>query len=569
MDIQLAGTNIGTTPSHNIKVKASIVATLHRLARISGLVVMLMALLAVIGWLTNIDILKSFVPGLTAMNPTTAVCMLLAGYALWLRAAPAPSERDITVVDACATLIGLAGCVKLLDMLFGWEIGIDQLPVLLPFLPEADSLPNRMAPYSAVNFILMAIGLFFFSREFRPHIFPSQILGLVISLVSFLILIGYAFTLLSFAPIMTHFMHMPLNTALAFVLLGMGLLHAQSDRGLMQTLTGDYLGSYMIRRLLPVAAGLPILLGWLRVAGQQAGLISLEDGATFFVTTMIVVSSMLIWFIARSLNRTDVRRQAAEEALRSTNEHMRLANAALQEANALKMELLHIAAHDMKNPLGAIRVMAEVVRSEPGQTETVEEMTGLIHSSANQMLTLIEELLKTAALDSGKIQLYSESVDMEQLVRIVVESNVASARNKQQALTVHAEAGCLIEGDFSRLREALDNLVSNAVKYSPVGRDITIRLSRTGKTVRLEVRDEGPGLSAEDMQKLFGKFQRLHAQPTGGESSTGLGLSIAKQLIELHNGRIWAESDGRDKGTTFIIELPALEPAAASRNISV
>lgn len=556
MSVQLSSTDIGTVSEQQIKVRASIITAMHQFARFSGLAVMAMASLALVGWLTGLQILASFVPGLNSMNLTTAGCLLLAGFALWRRTAPVPTSRDITLTNICAVIIGLVGSVHLLDIFFEWNVNVDRLSELLPFLPIAPH--NQMAPYSAVNLVLMALGLLCFSREIKPNIFPAQLLGLVISLVSFLILIGYAFTLLSFTPMAARFIAMPLSTALAFVLLGTGLLHALADRGLMRTVTGDYLGSYMIRRLLPVAAGLPIALGWLRLAGQQAEWFSLEAGSTFFVTITIIVISSFIWFIARSLNRTDVRRQAAEEALRETNIHLYQANRALQEANALKTDLLHIAAHDMKNPLGAIRAMAEIIQSYPKNEETVGEMSALIYSSSNQMLTLIEELLKTAALDSGKLQLYLEQVDMNHLLQVVLERNIPLAHKKQQTLTVHTAADCLVEADFARLREVLDNLVSNAIKYSPVGKNIVIRLSRTNHTVRLEIRDDGPGLSADDMSKLFGKFQRLNAQPTGGESSTGLGLAIVKQLVELHKGKVWAESEGRDKGSTFIVELPLM-----------
>ena len=103
--------------------------------------------------------------------------------------------------------------------------------------------------------------------------------------------------------------------------------------------------------------------------------------------------------------------------------------------------------------------------------------------------------------------------------------------------------------------QVLENLVSNAVKYSPVGKNIFVRLKKEAGAVRLEVQDEGPGLSAEDQKKLFGKFARLSAKPTGGEHSTGLGLSIVKKMVEAMNGKVWCESE-LGKGATFIVTMP-------------
>ena len=105
----------------------------------------------------------------------------------------------------------------------------------------------------------------------------------------------------------------------------------------------------------------------------------------------------------------------------------------------------------------------------------------------------------------------------------------------------------------------LENLIGNAIKYSPERRSIWLSVRRNGGTVVIEVRDEGPGLTEDDKAKLFGRFQRPSARPTGGEIATGLGLSIVKQLVALHEGRVWAESAGPDQGTHFYVELPGRE----------
>ena len=109
--------------------------------------------------------------------------------------------------------------------------------------------------------------------------------------------------------------------------------------------------------------------------------------------------------------------------------------------------------------------------------------------------------------------------------------------------------------DPDRLREAVDNLVSNAIKYSPTGGKIELVVTRQDDGTVISVRDEGAGLSPEDISRLFGRFQRLSAKPTGGESSTGLGLSIVKRIVELHGGPIAAESAGPGRGATFTITL--------------
>jgi PAS domain S-box-containing protein len=247
-------------------------------------------------------------------------------------------------------------------------------------------------------------------------------------------------------------------------------------------------------------------------------------------------------------------RKKYESKLNEANAKLNETNQLLTSANNLKTELLGIAAHDLKNPLSVIKNLASIL--ETNQQQEVGELSTIIKQSAQQMLSLINELLESSALESGRYPLFKEKTDLGVLLQHVVEGNLPSAKKKQQELHVNAEPGCIITADASSIRRVFDNLISNAIKYSPLNKNIDVRLFKKKKLVCFEVKDCGPGLSEDDKQKIFGKFQRLHAQPTGGESSSGLGLSIVKQIIDLHNGRVWAESEGKDKGTTFIVELP-------------
>jgi signal transduction histidine kinase len=113
--------------------------------------------------------------------------------------------------------------------------------------------------------------------------------------------------------------------------------------------------------------------------------------------------------------------------------------------------------------------------------------------------------------------------------------------------------------DIDRIREAIDNLLSNAIKYSPIGGRITVNAADDGDNTIIGVTDQGAGLSPEDLGRLFGRFQRLSAKPTAGESSTGLGLSIVKRIVDMHGGEVTAKSDGPGSGSTFTITLPAAE----------
>jgi signal transduction histidine kinase len=139
---------------------------------------------------------------------------------------------------------------------------------------------------------------------------------------------------------------------------------------------------------------------------------------------------------------------------------------------------------------------------------------------------------------------------------LVIEAQRARLAAKEQKIRFEDEAVKRpVVVDPTVTTQVFENLISNAIKYSPPGKTITVRLTEEASGVRFEVRDEGPGLSVEDHRKLFGKFARLSAKPTGGEHATGLGLSIVKRMVEAMNGKVWCESE-LGKGASFMVELP-------------
>jgi signal transduction histidine kinase len=161
--------------------------------------------------------------------------------------------------------------------------------------------------------------------------------------------------------------------------------------------------------------------------------------------------------------------------------------------------------------------------------------------------------------DAFDITIRREPVDIAGLVSEVADANQPLAVNKQQTITVSAPPNFVTMCDADRMREAIDNLVSNAIKYSPIGGKIAVLVNHEKKNTIIRIADEGAGLSPEDLGRLFGRFQRLSAKPTAGESSTGLGLSIVKCIIDMHGGQVTADSAGPGQGSTFTVILPATE----------
>lgn len=220
-----------------------------------------------------------------------------------------------------------------------------------------------------------------------------------------------------------------------------------------------------------------------------------------------------------------------------------------------KDEFLGIAAHDLKNPLSEVRTAAHLLTEDIGKISPAEaaEYSQAIENQASHMLDIVSNLLDINRIEQGLFTVRKKECDLAEIAAKVVKAYRRRAELKQVVLHFAAEP-LVLSGDAMLLEQVLDNLVSNAIKYSLCGREVFVRVSRGPASARLEVQDQGPGLTAEDQRKLFGKFARLSARPTGNESSTGLGLAIAKRLVEAMGGRIWCESPP-GQGATFFVEL--------------
>ncbi|MCP5047811.1 MAG: hybrid sensor histidine kinase/response regulator [bacterium] len=253
--------------------------------------------------------------------------------------------------------------------------------------------------------------------------------------------------------------------------------------------------------------------------------------------------------------KTQLELHASRKKLRSTNRELLAVVEELRRANHQKREFLGMAAHGLKNRLTSVMGYAEFVRLKYGKNELLRKKLRKIEDASDKMLSLITSLLDNAANESGVRELKTTPADITELTHLVVESNREYSMRKGQEIILGGEKQCCVNGDKLILQEIIDNLLNNAIKYSPLGKSIWVTVSKNESFVTIEVRDEGQGFTEEDKTQLFGKFRKLSAKPTGGESSTGLGLALTRDYVELHGGAIRVQSQ-KGKGTTFTVELP-------------
>ena len=243
-------------------------------------------------------------------------------------------------------------------------------------------------------------------------------------------------------------------------------------------------------------------------------------------------------------------RNRAEKAMKD----LESANQELKNLNETKTEFLRIAAHDLRNPLNSIMGFAEILEEEDSTEEEVRFIAGSIYNTSENMLHMLNKLLGETALEQKNIEMAPEAMDLSDMAWSLMAREHAPSRKKKQQIFLSTDENCTVKVDPFWIRQAMMNLLSNAIKYSPYDSNIWIEVRKRKGKVQFRVRDQGPGIPEDEKDKLFKMFQTLSNKPTGGETSTGIGLAITRRIVDLHEGEIWAENLP-EGGSRFIIEL--------------
>ncbi len=292
-------------------------------------------------------------------------------------------------------------------------------------------------------------------------------------------------------------------------------------------------------------------LGSDRVQNQNA---RIQILIASIVDTLLLATIGVVWVLyARHRRRTE---KTLTEAIQSISK----ANFELEQASLSKTHLLKATAHDLRNPLGSIQGLADLI-SEETSHPTVAELTGIIRQVSAQTLGLVNQLVDPKALTTGKPSQQVADFDMVKCLEDVCYAQQPLALRKDQHIIFNPEVKSLImAGNASKIWDLFVNLIGNAIKFSPRGSNITLRTFKENQFVVVEVEDQGPGLSPEDRSKAFQKYQRLTAQPTDGEASSGLGLFLVKEIVDAHNGTVEIHNARNGSGACFIVKLPVSLP---------
>lgn len=227
---------------------------------------------------------------------------------------------------------------------------------------------------------------------------------------------------------------------------------------------------------------------------------------------------------------------------------------ALHHLNVLKTEFISTVSHELRSPLTPILGFAELLALNPFDSSTAQDMAQEIYRQAQHMQRLVDDLLDASNMESGRFRIQRVDVNIGQLVGQTIRECAHKSAEHWFVQQIPADLP-IIQGDPARLRQVLDNLLTNAIKYSPEGGEVSIIVSASPDELNVSVCDHGIGLATEKLGRLFEKFYRVDNQLTHRVRGSGLGLAIAKHIVEAHGGRIWAESE-LGRGSTFSFTLP-------------
>jgi signal transduction histidine kinase len=304
----------------------------------------------------------------------------------------------------------------------------------------------------------------------------------------------------------------------------------------------------------------PVVLLLQKVTHERIEVYPIVAGAT--VLAVLVLARL--GGIVRTLRQSQLEERSARSEADFARRQLEAQNQQLREADRLKDEFVALISHDLRTPLTSIMGYLELALDSEVVPEPERGYLEVVERNSERLLRLVNDLLFVARFEAGEMELNFSELDLAAIVRQAVEEATPRASAKQIALGVETERSLLVSADRGRMFQLLDNLIGNAIKFTPDGGRVDVRLLQRGDAVRLEVTDSGIGVTPDDQSHLFERFFRAANTRQGQVPGTGLGLYIARAIVEAHGGRIDVESS-LGEGTRFCVDLPLVREPVLPR----
>lgn len=295
-----------------------------------------------------------------------------------------------------------------------------------------------------------------------------------------------------------------------------------------------------------------------------------REKVQIFMLVLLAATIALLGFIFyqnQMRRKVNQRLMQLNDSIRNQRDEIQVQNVKLAELNDEKNLLVGVVAHDLKSPLNQIKGMLSLIKMvESDLSAESQQYLMMIGESVERLRLLISRVLDVSAIEKERLRLKMETVDVREVLDTVCQSFEQEARKKNIRLqTSFPETATYVHADRTYLRQVFENLISNAIKFSPSDKTIFAGVKKAGQKYHAYIQDQGPGLSEKDKAELFVKFKSLTAKPTGDEDSTGLGLVIVKKYVDAMEGDIWCESE-LGKGARFIVSFEQRSSLQMSRD---
>ncbi|HEV2614364.1 MAG TPA: HAMP domain-containing sensor histidine kinase [Gammaproteobacteria bacterium] len=458
-------------------------------------------------------------PGLIDMKPNTAICFILLGTGLCFR----------SILKTIAFLVFMIGLITAVEYFFHTNFTIE-------------SALERMPLFAALNFMIISVGYFLMAGE-QPKQSLGQYFLLSSLLLPLLVIIGHLYSSLSLFSF-EGLGGLPIETSMAFFLLSLITLLSNPTPGVMAIFNDKSSGGLLAKNLIPIAIILPIMLGYLRLLGESAGLYGMQVGVSLMAVSIILCFVPIIWIIAIRLSKMDaILSLTAQKA---------------DAANKAKSVFLATMSHELRTPLNAIIGYSEMMEGT-AKKEGLEKYTknlGKVIYSGKHLLLLLNDLLDLSKIEADKVEVFLEDISIKELVNDL-DSMIRPSLEKHNntfKVNIKTDGEIIMHTDILRARQALLNLLANADKFTVNGQ-ITLDVTSHGSMIQFDVTDTGIGIPPEQLERLFQSFSQGDSSTTRQYGGTGLGLYLSKCFCELLGGTISVKSKVNE-GTIFTIQLP-------------
>jgi signal transduction histidine kinase len=542
----------------------------YYVSKICAWLTIVTGVLVLLGWIFDVDMLKSPRADMITIKANTAVTLILAGVSLVLVVRKNPDTLACRAGMFLAFVVVLLGALNLCEYLFTFDAGIDQLLFRDPIGAVGTVNPGRMAPNTAVNFIFIGISIMLLNIKSDFLFNTGRFLILIQGLVTLFAMTGYLYGVRQFYGIQSY-SKMAFYTTLGFAFAFLGAIFARPDKGVIAELSADNPGGTLLRYLAPAIIVILFVLGWFRIFGEKSGIYESYFGTALFTVIRIVIFLVIGWAIARYMNKFYELRREKEIALQLAESKYD----AIKETDRLKTQFIAVVSHELRTPITIIKgSVALLSREDYGILNTKQrDFAAMIEANTGRLKLIVDDMVDISRIESGSFTIEKTPVNINALIDSCInEMEQISLKNNIRLTKDIGIEDLILTVDKGRMEQVMTNLTSNAIKFSKPGLEIRIglkcadpvnmplkikeTLDKARNYVVFYVEDHGIGIEEQNINRVFERFFQVEEHTVRKKQGMGLGLNIVKNIIEAHGGAVWCESAGLGLGSTFFTVLP-------------